>query len=443
MGIFSKIFRKGEEKKSSYMEEKPVEVVLQDLGKWLDGKASAQRNEFDKKIMSKFAEIKQSMREISSQLQELSKKEISTEEGNQRLRKIVDTSKQSMLRSMEALLQKLEPPKTQDYRELRDYSANASSLLQAEISAFGKSIAYTGILLQAEIKRIGGLINALAGQFSEIQKIFAESSVMYILQIKQKISEIEAELSTKQALQDSLPKIEQEIALLESGKEDAIKSINALRVSADYEELQELQEGRGKLLSQKQGSKEKILQALAPLEKPLRKLQNLSANRQFALASRQEENALNQYLVNPLLAIAEDSEAKILKALLNSMQQAIDSGLIDFKDEREKEKKLSALSELLQSASLQQAFKFYLSLNENIAAAEQKIQKSDIAARISDAEANARQIERNVQEMNAALSREQNSLNKKEQEISGMLSHLSELASKAANANVRVIVQKP
>ncbi|MBI2530398.1 MAG: hypothetical protein HYW05_04610 [Candidatus Diapherotrites archaeon] len=443
MGFFGKIFGKRGAKEAEFHEEKAVEISFQGLEKWIDEKTSAQRNGFDRKIMGKFAEIKGTVQEIKNQLDEISGKEISTEEGNKRLRKIVDTSKQGMLRGMRTLLEKLEPPKTQDYRALSDYCNNSSSLLQAEISAFGKNIAYTGILLQVEVKKIGELINALAGEFSEIQKIFAESGVMYIPQIRQKISEIEAEISAKKALQDSLPKIEQEIALLESGKEDAVKSTNALRVSDDYEELQELQEGRAKLLSQKQALKEKILQMFAPIEKPLRKLQNLSANRQFALADKQEENALSQYLMNPLLAIAEDSEAKILKALLSSVQQAMGSGLIDFKDAREKEKKSLAVSELLQSASLWQEIQEYLGLNEQIASAEKELQKSSIAGRISDAEESARRIERNIQEMNAALARGQNSLNKKEQEISAMLSHLSGLASKAANANVRVIAQKP
>ncbi len=440
MGIFGKIFGKKAAEKSGQQEGKPVEVGLQDLEEWIEQKTSSQRNEFDRKIMSKFAEIKGTMQEIKKQLDELSEKEISTEEGNRRLRKIVDTSKQGMLRSMQSLLERLKPPQTSDYKALSDYCNNSSALLQAEISAFGKNIAYTGILLQAEVKKIGELINALAQQFSEIRAIFGESGVMYITQIRHKTMEIEVEISAKNALQEALPKIGQEIALLESGKEDAIKSANALKVSDDYAELQGLQEGRAKLLSQKQASKEKILQALAPLEKPLRKLQNLVSNRQFALANRQEENALNQYLVNPLLAIAEDAEAKVLKALLGALQQSIDSGLIDFKDEKEKEKKCAAISELLQSASMRQEFSEYLRLNEQIANAEKELQESSIARRISDAEANARQIERNIQEMNAALAREQNMLQKKEQEIFNSLQQLSEIASKAANANIKVVI---
>lgn len=440
MGFFGKIFGKKAAEKSGQPEGKPVEVSLQSLEKWLDEKTSAQRNEFDKKIMGKFAEIKGTMQEIKKQLDEISGKEISTEEGNRRLRKIVDTSKQGMLRSMLTLLERLDPPKTQDYAALQNYCSNASNLLQAEISAFGKNIAYTGILLQAEVKKIGELINALAQQFNEIRAIFAESGVMYIPQIRQKIMEIEADISAKQALQDSLPEIEQEIALLEAGKGDLLKSINALMVSDDYEGLQKLQGVRGKLLAQKQASKEKILQMFSPIEKPLRKLQNLVANRQFALAGRQEGNALNQYLVNPLLAIAEDSEAKILKALLNSLLQSINSGQVDFKDEKEKEKKSSAISELLQSASLQQEFRAYLELNGQIAKAEKELQESSIAGRISDAETNARQAERNIQEMNSALAREQNMLHKKEQEISERLQKLSEIASKAANANVKAVI---
>src|SRR3989338_8716122 len=249
MGIFGKIFGKKTAGKAEAHEEKPVEIALLDIEKWLEEKTSPQRNGFDKKIMSKFAEIKGTVQEIRLQLDEISGKEISTEEGNKRLRKIVDTSKQGMLMSMHTLLERLKPPQTSDYKALSDYCNNSSSLLQAEISAFGKNIAYTGILLQAEVKKIGELINALARQFTEIREIFGESGVMYIPQIRQKIREIEAEISAKKALQDSLPKIEQEIALLESGKEDAIKSANALRVSADYEELQALQEGRAKLLS--------------------------------------------------------------------------------------------------------------------------------------------------------------------------------------------------
>src|SRR3989344_3811837 len=288
MGIFGKIFGKKTAGKAEAHEEKPVEIALLDIEKWLEEKTSPQRNGFDKKIMSKFAEIKGTVQEIRLQLDEISGKEISTEEGNKRLRKIVDTSKQGMLRGMQTLLGKLEPPKTQDYNALSDYCNNSSSLLQAEISAFGKNIAYTGILLQAEVKKIGELINALARQFTEIRETFGESGVMYITQIRQKIRELESEISSSEAIKESIPKIEQEIALLESGKEDAIKSINALKVSADYEGLQELQGERGKLLAQKQGSKEKILQMLAPLDKPLKKLQNLVANRQFALASKQE-----------------------------------------------------------------------------------------------------------------------------------------------------------
>jgi len=83
---------------------------------------------------------------------------------------------------------------------------------------------------------------------------------------------------------------------------------------------------------------------------------------------------LHRVLVNPFTALKADPKAETLKQVLGETKKAIDTGLIDLK-EREKEKKMAVLQELLSFDFFGKAFWRFNRIDAEIMAIEKQLRE--------------------------------------------------------------------
>jgi hypothetical protein len=227
MGIFDKIFGKPGAEKNNAGAGPRREIKLSDVEAVVSEKYGNEKSELEKFSAQKFSETKYLLRNIKDGLAEIEKKDLTREPGNQRLRRVVQTSKEKIVSRLDSLTDKLAPPESAGIESAQEYCLKAAPLLKAEIVNFGKDIAYTGVLLKDEIKNIGTKISELNKILEELRGKFENSKLRMMPELKGKIAGIE-----------NLEKIRQENA---SGAHNIENEISELKndLSAEEKHLEE------------------------------------------------------------------------------------------------------------------------------------------------------------------------------------------------------------
>ncbi|MBU2100121.1 hypothetical protein KKB11_02725, partial [Candidatus Micrarchaeota archaeon] len=150
MGFLDKLFGGKKQEKTKTVEE--LKLDFSEVTSFSESFYAKEFDEISKEIFSRFSEVKHLLKELELVLNELEKEKVSQDEGHKKLRKIVDTSKKTLIEKMRHLNSKLTPPNSADFIELNSYCDSSLKLLESEINSFGKNIAYTGIILKEQIK---------------------------------------------------------------------------------------------------------------------------------------------------------------------------------------------------------------------------------------------------------------------------------------------------
>lgn len=439
MAFWKKLFGRkkpaGAEAEDAPKKRKTLKIA--DAERFLSESTKPEIKAIEKEAMSRLAEIKHNLKELSAQVSELKQKKLETDEGNKRMRKIIATSRLELVAGMERLAEKLKPPETSNYSALKAYSLASLPFLQKEINAYGRNIAYTGILLKAEISHIGVIISELSTSFSSLAELFRRSSLADAESARHLLSAFNAKSSEINESAERATALQKEIAALKAAKQSAANNVSELENSPEFSALQAMLGEKSKLIHEKSSAKERIIELLAPVEKPLRKLQNLARNGQYVLEASQPE-ALNAYISNPFTALDSDKDAGILKSLLAELKKLIADGKIALK-EKETEKKVSAIEQLLSSNSLESAFLAYCEISAKISEIESAIPKSRISSSISSAGERLRNIEREITAKAYSLEQEKTRQAEAEKELSALKEALRQAVGKATNSEIELL----
>jgi len=330
-------------------QEKPAArhtMKFADFDAWLAKHLEKEQKQLLDFALPKFAEIKHLLKQSRAELDALLEKNVESEQGDKRLRKIVGTSQKTFVSHMKQLLEKLQPPVTAQADTVRDYCTNALPLLEKEIGSFGKNIAYTSIILKEEVHTVGANIKELQAVLKALHGFLSEKPVLALSretrELQLRLSELFSEqLSLSGSIEEAnseLQAVKKKIVLLET-------ELLELGASEEARVLEGLETAKKSLLEQKEKLRSELVDLLAPIDKPLRRLESLAVSGAFPLAV-QEKEFLRLFLRDPLLALKQDPRADDLKKILKLLKSAIDNGAVSLKDEKEKEKRLLALDNL-------------------------------------------------------------------------------------------------
>ncbi len=322
-----------------------VELRLSEVKPFVEKKASEKKFVLEKEVPSKFSEIKHLIGETQGYLKELEKAEIS-ESGNKRFRKAAKTAKKDSVKRIKGVLQKLEPPFSTEPAKVRDYCFESLSLLREKIRSSAKSIAYTSVLLKDLMKQVGERIDAiesvlksLVGTIKENSILFEQSDLLGLVSgIERDSEELKKARASLAELKKSLETAREERKRLESELEKALGSEEAV-------ELRALEERKNKLLEEKTRMREKLVNRVSGLNRPLKKLKNLSLKKEFFL-SGESQKALALFFEGEEKPFKQDPKGNSFKALLKELKGAIVSERIEL-GEKERAKRLDEIDSLL------------------------------------------------------------------------------------------------
>jgi hypothetical protein len=368
MGFLNKVF--GEKKPER------VSVSLENARPFLEKEIASKKQQLLKDSANKLAEIKHLLREANSSLEGLGQAgpaEDTPSKKSNRLNKIVGTAKNNALRQVSSLLEKLGPPNTEDFFEIRKYCLESIQAL-SHSGQFGKNVAYAGISFKNEMKRIGNDFKQLNKAFASLKALLNQNKAVFLAaSLKEKLSQLRALKAGVEAAEKETEELGRRLEGKSPERQRISSSLEKLRQSDSFKQIDGLNEKKAALLKEKQAAKTELLDLFAKIERPLHRLDKAAQARKIFLPGELAP-FLHKILVNPFTALKADPKAETLKLVLAETKQAIESGLIELK-EREKEKKLAVLQELLSFDFFGKAFWRFNKIDADILAIEKQLRE--------------------------------------------------------------------
>ena len=385
MGFWEKIFGKPAEQKKT--------LKLEELEEQLEKKLEKEKQAFLNESSGLLEQTSSLVTVSLERLKEIKERDFEAEGENKYLRKIVQSSKQGFASRMQALLEKTRPPQGKDFEKCFSYSSQAVESFRQEVVSFRKNIAYTGILAKQEMIDLGKNIQELETRLASLQALAKNSSISQSKQLLEKTGQVKTLIAEKNQTLEEEKKLKEMLASLEKEKSEVLEKSKGLKEGSAFKEFDEKTKEKEKLLEEKRLLREKALNLTAPLEKQLRRLQNLAEIKEFVL-EKEQERILNSYLQDCFNALKQDVKGEELKELLAELEKAINSGKITFKDEKEKGKKLQALKELQRFDFFNEFFWKLNELDKKLSSIEQDLEKSTLFKELNALQARLESIER-------------------------------------------------
>jgi hypothetical protein len=139
--------------------------------------------------------------------------------------------------------------------------------------------------------------------------------------------------------------IEQKIAAMEKRLVEKKEGLEKKKSGKELVQLRELESALNELMVSKQELKTEISALILNVDRPLQRFNQLVESGRWVLPSKEKE-ILGLFLTNPVLALKSDPKAELFKKVLAEVIKAIEDNSVELK-EKEKEKRLEALQEII------------------------------------------------------------------------------------------------
>jgi len=410
----------------------PVALKPEDAEAFLEKELAPKKKKALDESARILAEIKHSLKELSVLLRQL--ENAKTPEKSARLDRIVETSKGSALRQLSSLLEKLQPPNSGSLEEIRRYCLESMLALQ-QAGQFGKNVAYAGISFREEMKGIGGQMKQLSEQILSMKKILEENNAVFLQPLlRQKVLQLRNASQSIDFAEKEILELQRKIAESSEEKSALTQKLEKLRLSPEFANISVLNEKKAQLLKEKQSAKTELLDLFAKIERPLGRLDKAA---KAGKASLQPEQAtfLHELLVNPFRALKLDPKAEITKAILFEAKKAIETGLIELK-EQEKEKKLAILQELLSFDFFTEIFWKFNKIDSELLAIEKSLRETEAAKRESELLSLLQESDGNIKGMQQQLAAKKSKTDSAKSSLPEIRKSIAETVSSATGKQV-------
>ncbi len=427
MGFWSKLL--GEKKRAK------KEIALEDMPEFAEKNAAKSRENAERAIANSFSQIKHIIGEARQEIKQI--KQSSVDGGNVRLKKIVGTSKEQAVSKLSTLFDKIAPPASIDAASAKKYTERARNEITKEVSRGGKSIAYTGIYLKENMKKMGKLFKELNEELKQLGEILEHSESVFA---ETRIKELAKEINESRAkiAESEKAKADSKKALEKVGAEEKslAKKLAELRESDKFRELDLLEEKKAELANSRQGKKTELVSLISAIDKPLKRFLGAVSSKRIIIRAELKQ-ALEQLERNPLQLLKKDPKGELIKELLQELKSAVESGAVELK-EKEREKKIAAINELLAFNFFSKVFWEFNEIDAAINAIDREIHANKAVAEANALEKIILGKEREREPIGKAAERGNSLLKERDKELSEFLNESENLLSKISGQEVKI-----
>ncbi|MFA5931104.1 MAG: hypothetical protein WC821_02205 [archaeon] len=294
----------------------------------------------------KMSEAKYLISKSNNILGNISKKELEGKE-NERFNKAALTSKRQLENQLKRLLEKIDPKdRGNNLDDARHYSGESYALLANEIVSFRKNIIYMSFYLKEEMKELGETLQEILNIFNEMNLEFKKSNELFEFEkIKETSGKIIKKKKHYKELENQKQTLLEKLQVKQEKQEEQKTKLTEKATGKEMQAVKSLEEEMVNLMNQKQDLKTEISGLILSIDRPMNRFKQLVDSGRWKLPNEEKE-ILNQFIVNPILALKKDPKAELFKKVLLEIRKAIEDGSVELKD-KEKEKRLAAIQELI------------------------------------------------------------------------------------------------
>jgi hypothetical protein len=339
MGFFSKIFGKPNNSKE-------ISTSLDLLPTILQKNFASIKNNLELESAKNISELKYLFEKAKSLLADIQSKEL-VEKENIRFNKAALTSKKQIEAQLAKTLEKTNPNNIgNELNEIRAYSNENYAVMINEINSFRKNIAYTSVYLKDEMKSLGETLQEIINLLAKMNTEFSKNNELFEFEkIIKRINNLKEEERLLEENKKIILKEEEKIEEKNIGIKKLEDQIEEIEKREDFQKIDLFKKEKSELFEKKQQLRVEVSSMLSTIEKPLQRFNSLVKSKRWIIDNEKEE-VLQEFLNNPLFALKKDLNGAKFKEILKEVKKAIEQEKIDLK-EKEKEKRLSALQELI------------------------------------------------------------------------------------------------
>ena len=392
MGFLGKMFGSKEKKAET------IETTLELLPTLIEKNFEARKETLEMNTAKKMSEIKYLHAKSLKLLEDVKSKDLQAKE-NQRLNKAAFTSKQQIEKQLEKLLVKMDPTdRGNTLEDIKAFSGEGNALLMNEIMSFRKNIIYTSVYLKDEMRVLGEALQGMLNNFLELTKLVNSESEMFEFEkIKEKIKEVQTVDIEFKKIDDSILEI---VSLIASKEKEIIvaehKKVKTQK-GEGMEELKKIEAEKSLIASQKQELKSEVASLIATIDRPLQRFSSLVSSKRWVI-DKEKQDILEGMITNPMLALKKDPSGEKFKEILQEIVKAITDGQIELKD-REKEKRLGALNELLTFNFFEKVFWKLNEIQKRQTEIDGKLKENMVQKEINEEEDQIKNLSREKEEL--------------------------------------------
>jgi hypothetical protein len=415
--IFGLLFGKGNSK------NKTVVLSLEQLSQKIDETERKGTKDAEQKVFARIAEVKHLINEAEGLLAKIQKAQIDESEGNTMMRKVVASSKDVLIGKFSLMLEKLRPPSTMNFTQAWDYVYGARVTMAKEIVDMRKSIAYAGIMMKDEMKELGSTFEEMEKTLNEADSIMKKTRMEEISFLRKSIDSVRSGIDEADSINRKFNEAESEVQNIEVELKAGMEKAGQLRESPEMHAMDDELQKKSEASRRKQELKGKLIEKIGTVDKPLQRFSQLVESRKH-LIDKNLEDILRLYMTNPFIAIKRDPKGTELRKILQEVKQLVEKGDINLKDDREKEKKLEALDNLIEYNFFDEIFWEMNKAEAELNRADKELSGMKVYSDISGHEDSARRRATELQE-------KQNFLNALAEKRRSHNEHLESLKAKA------------
>ena len=404
-----------------FLSTKPKDISIEESREMIFQDFENQEKELLDYSSKKFAEIKYLLISLSKTASLLETQKINLEEGNKRYRQIIATSQKNLVRQLKGLSLKLVPPNGFDLDSLEDYSQKSLNSVTNHLMPYWKNISLTKLELNKEMNLVGENLKELLESLNQLHDLTFAEKFQTLKSLRKSFKELDAKVAEQKSLEEKITEQEKLIKGIENKLYSLEKSLNEKITSQDSAEFRGLNDKKKSFEKEKDNQIQAFNTEIAPTEKVLKRLYSLSES--SPLISSKEKELLRLILESPSTAFSVDPKGLGSKNIFIKAEKMVKDGSIVLKD-KEKEKRLSAISSLLKKDFFTDCFWNLNKVQAELLQVRKRLSALDITSQLKIFESDIDSVKNELKEKQSTSQR----FSSEKQELDSVLSsHSSDL----------------
>ena len=325
MGILD-LFRRFFSKK----EEEVKEIELEQLGSWIDARSKKALEKTNTELIYLRQRLAEEKRKLTDDIQTLKQAQLKNPKIPERVKHILEGSRTAYIQKVTMFFEELTLP--EEFDQLLEFC----DAFDKNLEQLGKKTVKNHQVLREFFADKAGDVSAdikhIHDVMEKVKKLIQDTGIQKVEDVKNQVTHVQRKIEQKQEMKEQLKRAEQELQKESKDREDKEKKIKKFEEGNAYKNFVNLLNEKQAIQKEIQGVEKH--DSFSIIEAALKKYERLTL----------DDTLVRKYLDNPVKALLQDKELKIV-ALLAKMKESILSGGLELKAKK-KEKILRELDKL-------------------------------------------------------------------------------------------------